>query len=93
MIFSNLSINFPEFTQFVQLMNWQNNLCKFVSKIVQSFSKRITCTQPESSHKLIILLIFQGKGDWNEATFKKNQEVMANLWNEIAELADFNKVN
>merc|ERR1711874_64637 len=32
-----------------------------------------------------------GKGDWNEATFKKNQEVMANLWNEIAELADFNK--
>ena len=36
---------------------------------------------------------FQGKGDWNEATFKKNQEVMANLWNEIAELADFNKVN
>jgi hypothetical protein len=24
--------------------------------------------------------------------FKKNQEVMANLWNEIAELADFNKV-
>merc|ERR1719410_3217168 len=33
----------------------------------------------------------EGNGDWNEATFKKNQEVMANLWNEIAELADFNK--
>ena len=42
---------------------------------------------------LMILGFFQGKGDWNEATFKKNQEVMANLWNEIAELADFNKVN
>ena len=41
----------------------------------------------------MILGFFQGKGDWNEATFKKNQEVMANLWNEIAELADFNKVN
>merc|ERR1712025_799552 len=27
----------------------------------------------------------------DEAVFKKNQEVMANLWNEIAELADFNK--
>jgi len=35
--------------------------------------------------------VIEGKGDWNEATFKKNQEVMANLWNEIAELADFNK--
>ena len=25
-----LSINLPEFIQFVQLMNWQNNSCKFV---------------------------------------------------------------
>merc|ERR1711971_248244 len=32
--------------------------------------------------------VIEGKGDWNEATFKKNQEVMANLWNEIAEFAD-----
>ena len=27
---SELSINLPEFTQFVQLMNLQNNPCKFV---------------------------------------------------------------
>ena len=33
---------------------------------------------------------FQGK--WCENVFKKNQEIMANLWNEIADLADFNKV-
>ena len=36
--------------------------------------------------------VIEGKGNWDEAVFKKNQEVMANLWNEIAELADFNKV-
>merc|ERR1711963_539972 len=35
--------------------------------------------------------VIEGKGDFDQATFKKNQEVMANLWNEIAELADFNK--
>merc|ERR1711981_561759 len=35
--------------------------------------------------------VIEGKGNWDEAVFKKNQEVMANLWNEIAELADFNK--
>merc|ERR1712226_608383 len=35
--------------------------------------------------------VIEGKGNWDEGTFKKNQEVMANLWNEIAELADFNK--
>ena len=50
-------------------------------------------TEPESGQNTYDSAFFQGKGDWNEATFKKNQEVMANLWNEIAELADFNKVN
>ena len=39
----NLIINLPEFTQFVQLMYWQKNSCKFVWKIAQSISKRITC--------------------------------------------------
>ena len=38
-----LSINLPEFTQFVQLVNWQNNSCKFVQRIAQSISKIITC--------------------------------------------------
>jgi len=37
--------------------------------------------------------VIEGKGNWDEATFKKNQEIMANLWNEIADLADFNKDN
>merc|ERR1711893_446967 len=32
-----------------------------------------------------------GKKDWDEKAFAKNKEIMANLWNEIAEIADFNK--
>jgi len=36
--------------------------------------------------------VIEGKGEWDDAKFKKNQEVMKNLWNEIADLADFNKV-
>merc|ERR1711953_1443462 len=35
--------------------------------------------------------VIEGKGNWDEATFKKNQEIMANLWNEIADLAEFTK--
>ena len=38
-----LSINLPEFTQFVQPMNWQNTSCNYVEKIAQSISKRIAC--------------------------------------------------
>jgi hypothetical protein len=40
---AQLSIHLPEFTQSVWLMNFQNNSCKFVSKIAQSIAKRITC--------------------------------------------------
>ena len=42
-----MSINLPWFTQFVQFMNWQNNvnLCKVCKKIAQSNSKRITCNK------------------------------------------------
>ena len=45
-----LSINLPEFTQFVQLMNWQNN------KIAQSISKRITCISPCDLYKMTSVL-------------------------------------
>jgi len=31
------------------------------------------------------------RGDWNESNYAKNKEIMTNLWNEIANLADFNK--
>lgn len=36
--------------------------------------------------------LIEGKGHWCEERYKKNLEVMMNLWNEISELADFNKV-
>merc|ERR1712156_918802 len=56
--------------------------------------KRITMAYSwDNRVKFVVRYMYdiEGNGDWNEATFKKNQEVMANLWNEIAELADFNK--
>ena len=34
----------------VQLMNWLNNLCKFVQEIVQLISKRITCKSINNKH-------------------------------------------
>merc|ERR1711994_1225670 len=35
--------------------------------------------------------VVETKGKWCEDVYKKNQEIMSNLWTEIAELADFNK--
>ena len=33
--------------------------------------------------------VIEGKGAWDEAKYKENSEIMAKLWNEIADLADF----
>lgn len=35
--------------------------------------------------------LIEGRGEWSAEKYAANQKIMANLWNEIAELADFNK--
>ena len=34
-----------------------------------------------------------GKGSWDEIKYEKNQQVMINLWQQICEIADFDKNN
>lgn len=36
--------------------------------------------------------IIEGKGEFSYNKFHENQHIMLGLWEEIAELADFNKV-
>jgi len=35
--------------------------------------------------------LIETRGEWSVEKYAANQKIMANLWNEIAELADFNK--
>merc|ERR1712154_352679 len=35
--------------------------------------------------------ILEGKGDWDAIRYEKNKTVMINLWQQIAEIADFDK--
>ena len=36
--------------------------------------------------------IMELAGDWTEAKYQTNRKIMLDLWNEIADIADFNKV-
>lgn len=36
--------------------------------------------------------LIEGRGEFKQDAYTNNQKIMSNLWNEIAELADFNKV-
>ena len=37
--------------------------------------------------------ILEGKGDWNQEKYEQNKKVMINLWQQICEIADFDKNN
>ena len=37
--------------------------------------------------------VIESKGEVKPERYEQNRKVMRNLWNEIADLADFNKVN
>lgn len=39
------------------------------------------------------MTLIEGKGDFNYNRYQENLHIMLSLWEEIAELADFNKVN
>ena len=71
--------------------SWDNRV-KFVVRYMYDIDGNGSLDKNDFECLAVRNTVIEGKGDWNEATFKKNQEVMANLWNEIAELADFNKV-
>lgn len=71
--------------------SWDNRV-KFVVRYMYDIDGNGSLDKNDFECLAVRNTVIEGKGEWNEATFKKNQEVMANLWNEIAELADFNKV-
>merc|ERR1712107_775158 len=70
--------------------SWDNRV-KFVVRYMYDIDNNGFLDKNDFECLAVRNTVIEGKGDWDEATFKKNQEVMANLWNEIAELADFNK--
>ncbi len=72
--------------------SWDNRV-KFVVRYMYDIDNNGFLDKNDFECLAVRNTVIEGKGNWDEAVFKKNQEVMANLWNEIAELADFNKVN
>lgn len=71
--------------------SWDNRV-KFVVRYMYDIDNNGFLDKNDFECLAVRNTVIEGKGNWDEATFKKNQEIMANLWNEIADLADFNKV-
>jgi len=70
--------------------SWDNRV-KFVVRFMYDIDNNGFLDKNDFECLAVRNTIIESKGKWDDAKFAKNREVMANLWNEIAELADFNK--
>jgi len=70
--------------------SWDNRV-KFVVRYMYDIDNNGFLDKNDFECLAVRNTVIEGKGEWSADKFKKNQEVMKNLWNEIADLADFNK--
>jgi len=70
--------------------SWDNRV-KFIVRYMYDIDNNGFLDKNDFECLAVRNTVIETKGKWCENVFKKNQEIMANLWNEIAELADFNK--
>merc|ERR1712154_718460 len=70
--------------------SWDNRV-KFIVRYMYDIDNNGFLDKNDFECLAVRNTVIETKGQWCENVFKKNQEIMANLWNEIAELADFNK--
>merc|ERR1711963_673246 len=74
----------------IMAYSWDNRV-KFVVRYMYDIDNNGFLDKNDFECLAVRNTVIETKGKWCENVFKKNQEIMANLWNEIADLADFNK--
>merc|ERR1712111_337242 len=70
--------------------SWDNRV-KFIVRYMYDIDNNGFLDKNDFECLAVRNTVIETKGKWCENVFKKNQEIMSNLWNEIADLADFNK--
>merc|ERR1712079_90385 len=70
---------------------WENRV-KFIVKFMYDIDNNGSLDKNDFECLAVRNTVIEGKGAWDEAKYKANSEIMAKLWNEIADLADFDKV-
>jgi len=70
--------------------SWSNRV-KFVVRYMYDYDGNGVLDQNDFECLAVRNTILEGKGDWSEAKYAQNKSVMINLWQQIAEIADFDK--
>ncbi|XP_037082894.1 sarcoplasmic calcium-binding protein 1-like isoform X1 [Pollicipes pollicipes] len=70
--------------------SWDNRV-KFVVRYMYDIDNNGYLDKNDFECLAVRTTIIESKGDFTQAKYEENRKVMRNLWNEIADLADFNK--
>merc|ERR1712133_201929 len=70
--------------------SWSNRV-KFIVRYMYDIDNNGVLDKTDFECLAVKNTIMEGKGAWSADSYTKNKEVMINLWNQIAEIADFDK--
>jgi len=70
--------------------SWDNRI-KFIVRYMYDIDNNGYLDKNDFDCLAVKNTIMEGKGSWDEEKYKKNKEVMKDLWDQIAEIADFDK--
>ncbi len=69
---------------------WDNRV-KFVVRYMYDIDNNGFLDKNDFECLAVRNTVIETKGQWGEENYRKNRKVMEDLWNQIAELADFNR--
>ncbi|XP_063592406.1 sarcoplasmic calcium-binding protein, beta chain [Penaeus indicus] len=70
--------------------SWDNRV-KYIVRYMYDIDNNGFLDKNDFECLAVRVTLIEGRGEFSPEGYAKNKEIMANLWNEIAELADFNK--
>merc|ERR1711973_84628 len=70
--------------------SWSNRV-KFIVRYMYDVDNNGVLDKDDFDCLAVKNTLMEGKGAWNPDSFAKNKQVMSNLWDKIAEIADFDK--
>jgi len=70
--------------------SWENRV-KFVIRYMYDLDNNGFLDKNDFDCLAVRVTLIEGKGEWDTALFATNKKIMDSLWEEIAELADFDK--
>merc|ERR1712007_100641 len=74
-----------------EMANIWSNRVKFIVRYMYDYDGNGVLDKNDFECLAVRNTIMEGKGSWNQEKYAKNKEVMTNLWNQISEIADFDK--